>query len=84
MEGLDRRLKCEALTSKLGSAAASSLVPLMSQSSCENGTSLVVQWLRLCASNAGGVGSIPGLGTKIPHAVQWEQEKQKNHRPKKE
>ena len=31
------------------------------------GTSLVVQWLRLHASNAEGVGSIPGVGTKIPH-----------------
>ena len=27
------------------------------------GTSLVVQWLRLCAPNAGGPGSIPGQGT---------------------
>ena len=33
------------------------------------GTSLVVQWLRLCAPNAGGTGSIPGQGTKIPHAT---------------
>ena len=32
--------------------------------------SLAVQWLRLCASSAGGAGSIPGRGTKIPHAVQ--------------
>ena len=32
-------------------------------------TSLAVQWLRLCASSAGGIGSIPGWGTKIPHAV---------------
>ena len=29
--------------------------------------SLAVQWLRLHAVNAGGVGSTPGLGTKIPH-----------------
>ena len=28
------------------------------------GTSLVVQWLRLCAPNAGGPGLIPGQGTK--------------------
>ena len=43
----------------------------------EEGTSLVVQWLRLCAPNAGGPGSIPGLGTrslmhaatKSPHAA---------------
>ncbi|TEA37944.1 hypothetical protein DBR06_SOUSAS37410008, partial [Sousa chinensis] len=26
--------------------------------------SLVVQWLRLCAPNAGGPGSIPGWGTR--------------------
>ena len=32
------------------------------------GTSLVVQWLRLHAFNAGDTGSIPGQGTKIPHA----------------
>ena len=29
---------------------------------CEN--SLVVQWLRLCTPNAGGLGSIPGQGTR--------------------
>ena len=34
------------------------------------GTSLVVQWLRLCASTAGGTGSIPGWGAKILHASQ--------------
>ena len=28
------------------------------------GTSLVVQWLRLHAPNAGGLGSIPGRGTR--------------------
>ena len=31
------------------------------------GTSLAVQRLRLCASTAGGAGSIPGRVTKIPH-----------------
>ena len=31
-------------------------------------TSLAVQWLRLRASIAGDVGSIPGQGTKILHA----------------
>ena len=29
---------------------------------------LVVQWLGLCTSTAGDTGSIPGPGTKIPHA----------------
>ena len=32
------------------------------------GTSLVVQWLRLHASTAGGEGSVSGWGTKIPLA----------------
>ena len=36
----------------------------------DEGTSLAVQWLRLRASSAGRAGSIPGGGTKIPHAVQ--------------
>ena len=31
------------------------------------GTSLASQWFRFCASYAGGMGSIPGQGTKIPH-----------------
>ena len=33
------------------------------------GTALVVQWLRLHAPNAGGLGSVPGWGTKIPYAA---------------
>ena len=33
------------------------------------GTSLVVQWLRLHVPNAGGLGFIPGWGTKIPHSA---------------
>ena len=45
-----------------------------------SGTFLVAQWLRLCASNAGGTGLIPGQGNKIPHAmwcIQKEIEKKK-------
>ena len=38
------------------------------------GTSLAVQWLRLCASNAGAMGLIAGQGAKIPHAV-WRGQK---------
>ena len=41
------------------------------------GTSLVVQWLRLLAPNAGGMGPIPGQGTKIPHATWHDQKKKK-------
>ena len=39
-------------------------------------TSLVIQWLRLWAPNAGGLGSIPGQGTKIPWAI-WHSQKKK-------
>ena len=40
-------------------------------------TSLVVQWLRLWASNPGVVGSIPGQGIKIPQAAWGGQKKRK-------
>ena len=33
------------------------------------GASLAVQWLRFHAAIAGGLGSIPGQGTKITHAT---------------
>ena len=29
------------------------------------GTSLVIQWLKLCAPNLGSLGSIPGQGTRF-------------------
>ena len=35
----------------------------------KQGTSLVVQWLRLLTSTAGDTGSIPSQGTKILHAA---------------
>ena len=35
----------------------------------ELGTSLAIQWLRFCASSAGGTGLIPGQRIKIPHVV---------------
>ena len=37
------------------------------------GNSLAVQWLGLWASTTGGTGSIPGRGTKIPHAARQSQ-----------
>ena len=37
------------------------------------GASLVAQWWRPHASKAEGVSSIPGLGTKIPRAMQYSQ-----------
>ena len=46
-------------------------------------TSLVVKWLRLCASNARDTGSTPGQGTKIPHATQQGQKINKNNLKKK-
>ena len=47
------------------------------------GTSLAVQRLRFCASTARGVDSIPGQGTKIPHAA-WPQTPLKRKRRLKE
>ena len=41
------------------------------------GTSLVVQWLRLHTSNAGGINSSPSWETKIPHAVRHSKTKTK-------
>ena len=46
------------------------------------GTSLAVQWLRFRASTAGGTGSIPGQGTKIPHAKRHGQKNQKTKQKK--
>ena len=43
----------------------------------------MVQWLRLRAVNAGGMGSIPGQGTNIPHAV-WHAQKIKQTKNKTE
>ena len=45
------------------------------QSKIIKGTSLAVQGLGLCASNAEGAGSIPGLETKIPHATRPKKKK---------
>ena len=42
-----------------------------------NGTSLAVQWLRLHASTARGMGLIPGQGTKILHAATGTRQSQK-------
>ena len=41
----------------------------------------VVLWLELFASNARGMGSIPGQGTKIPQAL-WQKERRKENRLK--
>ena len=48
--------------------APSSIFKDLSSKIQHTGTSLAVQWLKLHASNVGGVGSIPGQKTKIPHA----------------
>ena len=41
----------------------------------QTGDSRAIQWLRLCAPNAGGMSLIPGRGTKIPHATKCRQKK---------
>ena len=49
---------------------------------CKVGVSLAIQWLRLCTSIIGGMGSIPGWGTKIPHAA-WRGQKKRKEKKKK-
>ena len=44
------------------------------------GTSLVVQWLRLCGSTAGDVGLIPGWGSQMPHCAALPHLRQKKKR----
>ena len=46
------------------------------------GTSLVIQWLRLCAPDAGGLGLIPGQGTRS-HIPQLRPSTNKNKYEKK-
>ena len=50
---------------------------LQKKSITVSGTSLAVQWLKLCTSSVGGIGSIPGQRTKIPHAT-WCSQKKKS------
>ena len=40
------------------------------------------QWLRLHTSNAGGTSSIPGWGTKIPHAMRHSQKTERKKKKK--
>ena len=60
----------------LSSKTAFPFSPLVSKdlisicSKSNPGTSLVVQWLGLWTSSAGGMGSIPGWGVSTPHATQ--------------
>ena len=46
------------------------------------GTYPAVQWLRLRASTAGGMGWIPGQGTRISHVAQRDQKKKKKKNQK--
>ena len=63
-----------------GSSVSSYLVPCCNKSDSA-GSSLVVQWVRLCASNAEGVGLISDWGTKILHAL-WCSQKTKTKKQK--
>ena len=47
------------------------------------GTSLVVQWLRLCAYTAGGMGSTPGHGTSMQCGQKKKRERENIMVPKK-
>ena len=63
---------CEVVTLELSTLQASvsisqPILALLSSILLLKGTSLMVQWLKLCAPNEGGMGLIPGWGTKISH-----------------
>ena len=47
------------------------------------GTSLVVQWLRLCASTARSTGLIPDGGTNVLHALKCSQKKKREGKKEK-
>ena len=47
------------------------------------GTSLVLQWLKLCASTAGRVGLIPGWVTNSPYALGPQKKKRKKEKREK-
>ena len=42
------------------------------------GTSSAVPWLGSYASDVGNAGSVPGWGTRIPHAMLWPKKKKIN------
>ena len=44
----------------------------------------MVQWLRLCAANAGDAGWIPGWGSKIQHAIKCSQRLKKQIKKKRQ
>ena len=52
--------------------------PLVMKKIINEGNSLAVQWLGLCALTAKDWGSIPVQGTKIPQSVQHSQKKKKS------
>ena len=54
----------------------------LSTSTLDTETSLVVQWLSVCAPNGGGLDSIPGQETKSLHAATktWHRQKKKERK----
>ena len=43
------------------------------------GSFLVVWWLRFHISNSGGMGSIPGQETRVPHGTQTKRKRKKRY-----
>ena len=60
-------------------AVAPSLAQIWGNNGPNLGTSLAVQWLRLCASTGGGASLIPGWETKILQAVRSSQKVKKKN-----
>ena len=63
IEPLSDRPECECLS------VTQNLCLIKSNLKIMTGSSLVVQWLGLCALTAEGPGSVSGWGTKIPQAM---------------
>ena len=62
--GTNRHLSKEGIQMAHEKRVASRIIGEMQIKTTLRGNSLVVQWLRLQAPNAGGPGSIPGHGTR--------------------
>ena len=74
--------KVDSMQEQMGDVSREMEILINNQKKCwrlkkqKTGTSLAVQWLRLCTPNAGGPGSISGQGTRScmpqlrsPHAA---------------
>ena len=72
---LDRAQRQNCRERTVLSKAALEQLDIHKQKKRNLGNSLAIQWLGLCAVIAGGMGSMPGWGSKIPQTLQPSQKK---------